>query len=271
MSIHNSYKFHESGFSLVELSIVLVILGLLVGGILSGQSLIQAAELRAVTSEFQRYATATQAFRDKYFFIPGDMNNATSFWGKSATYCNGDTGTATAAGTCNGNGDGLFTIGSGGGNSSSEYLQFWHQLELAGLIEGTYTGASSAGGWISSTAGVNVPKSKLNNGAWAIENPTWSEMGDSITFFTKMGNSFMFGAIVSGASPYGPLLTPQNAWNIDMKLDDGKPGYGKIVALYWNNLCSAADDGSSANNDLAASYRVSDNTARCALKFRGYI
>ena len=68
-------------FSLVELSIVLVILGLLTGGILAGQSLIRAAELRAVTTEYQRYVAAVQTFRDKYMALPGDMPNAIAFWG----------------------------------------------------------------------------------------------------------------------------------------------------------------------------------------------
>lgn len=97
------------GFSLVELSIVLVILGLLTGGILAGQSLIRAAELRSVASEHQRYVTATKSFQDKYFSVPGDMKNATSFWGAAdggdglGTDCfNVKSTTAT---TCNGNGD----------------------------------------------------------------------------------------------------------------------------------------------------------------------
>lgn len=64
------------GFSLVELSIVLVILGLLTGGILAGQSLIRAAELRSVTTEYGRWVTAMHSFRDKYMAIPGDMRDA---------------------------------------------------------------------------------------------------------------------------------------------------------------------------------------------------
>ena len=81
-------------FSLVELSIVLVILGLLVGGILAGQSLIHAAELRAVSSEYQRYRTAIYAFRDKYLGLPGDITTATNFWGAA----DGSTGTTRPAG-----------------------------------------------------------------------------------------------------------------------------------------------------------------------------
>ena len=73
-----------SGFTLVELSIVLVILGLLVGGVLAGQSLIHAAELRAISTELTNYKTAIGAFRDKYLAIPGDMNNAVKFWGAQA-------------------------------------------------------------------------------------------------------------------------------------------------------------------------------------------
>ena len=80
-----------------------VILGLLVGGILAGQSLIRASELRAVTTEFTKYQTALNSFRDKYFAYPGDMTNATSFWPSCGT-----TALTTAEG-CNGNGDGIGT------------------------------------------------------------------------------------------------------------------------------------------------------------------
>ncbi|MGB1539971.1 MAG: prepilin-type N-terminal cleavage/methylation domain-containing protein, partial [Rickettsiales bacterium] len=54
------------GFSLVELSIVLVILGLLTGGILGGQSLIRAAEMRAIATEYDAWKTAVNVFKDKY-------------------------------------------------------------------------------------------------------------------------------------------------------------------------------------------------------------
>lgn len=105
----------------MELSIVLVILGLLTGGILAGQLLIRAAELRSVTTEYNRYVTAVQSFRDKYFALPGDMNNAAAFWG-AADGSTGNTAAcvttaSTSTATCNGDGNGIVSPSS----SSNEY------------------------------------------------------------------------------------------------------------------------------------------------------
>jgi prepilin-type N-terminal cleavage/methylation domain-containing protein len=74
------------GFTLVELSIVLVILGLLAGGVLAGQGLIRAAELRSITTDQQRFLIAIRAFRDQYRSLPGDMPNATLVWGGARSH-----------------------------------------------------------------------------------------------------------------------------------------------------------------------------------------
>src|SRR5690349_20889612 len=99
------------GFSLVELSIVLVILGLLTGGILAGQSLIRAAELRSVVTEYQRFITASHTFRDKFGGIPGDFRSATRFWGlQSAAFpsdcISNSSASVVSTGVCDGNGNG---------------------------------------------------------------------------------------------------------------------------------------------------------------------
>jgi prepilin-type N-terminal cleavage/methylation domain-containing protein len=99
----NAPPLKRNGFSLVELSIVLVILGLLVGGVLSGQNLIRASELRKYITLQNQYRTAISAFRDKYFALPGDMTNATAFWSaKAAANCTNNSGAAVVAatGTC---------------------------------------------------------------------------------------------------------------------------------------------------------------------------
>ncbi len=258
-----------SAFSLVELSIVLVILGLLTGGILAGQSLIRAAELRSVSTEYNRYFTAVQSFRDKYFATPGDFNGATRFWGRLNS--NADCATASSAavatpGACDGNGDGNVTAPAAASQSGETY-QFWRQLALAGLIEGTYNGLSGSGGNEHSVLGSNAPASKLSNAGWSI---TYTGLfGDTELYLLNYGPyTFEFGTAVATSRTFGPALKPEEAWNVDTKVDDGKPASGKVIARYWNNLCSAADDGSHANNDLVASYRLSDNALRCALYFR---
>ncbi len=155
------------GFSLVELSIVLVILGLLVGGVLTGQSLIRAAELRSVTTEFTKYQAAVNTFRDKYFQLPGDMNNATSFWGAAhATPATCLTTVGIGTQTCNGDGGGNFLGASTAANSRVESFMFWQHLANSGLIEGSYNGMAGSASALHAMGGVNVPRAKLSSAVW---------------------------------------------------------------------------------------------------------
>jgi hypothetical protein len=249
----------------VELSIVLVILGLLTGGILTGQNLIRAAELRSVVTEFQSHQTAVQSFRDKYFAIPGDMRNASDFWGYpggNAANCPATAGTGTE--TCNGNGDGV--LNSGSANQYGEHYLFWQHMANAGLVEGNYTGRVGSGGSYASVPGTNVPASKLGNAGWTADND--ASNGNSSMYTVAYGNVLKFGGVMSGGTTQAAILTPEEAWGIDKKVDDGLPARGKLIARYWNNACAAADDGSSANDDLNASYRLTDKSVQCALIFR---
>ncbi len=75
----------KSGFTLIELSITLVIIGLIVGGVLVGKDLIKAAEARSITKQIEQYRAAINAFKLKYNAIPGDMNNAESIWGTASS------------------------------------------------------------------------------------------------------------------------------------------------------------------------------------------
>ncbi len=255
------------GFSLVELSIVLVILGLLVGGILAGRSLIRAAELRAVGTEYQRYKTAMMAFRDKYFQAPGDFRDATRFWGRmSTTGCPTYSSAAiSSTGTCDGNADG--SISGAGGGASSERFQIWRHLALSGMIEGEYSGMAGASGSTDCEAGVNCPVSKINNASWMVQTLN-NFAGDTAAYAMNYGNAFVFGGLQAGGGPFQKIITPIEAWNIDSKMDDGLPASGRVIGRFWNNACSEADDGNSANDDLVASYRLSDTTIQCAFYFR---
>lgn len=255
---HNTMPTRSArGFSLVELSIVLVILGLLTGGILAGQSLIRAAELRSVNTEYQRYLTAIHTFRDRYMALPGDFMNATKFWNRqfNATHCfTGSSATVTTPGTCDGNGDGSVDIFAY--DVSGEELQAWRQMALAGLIEGTYVGVASSG------QEVDFPVSKLPFGRWRYRN-----VGDlsgavtgtvTTTFALNYGNTLELFPLNSSMN----ILTPAEGWNIDAKFDDGLPARGRIIARPWSDCTTAA-----SRTDLGATYRVTNSSKACMTAF----
>lgn len=245
---------NRHGFTLVELSIVLVILGLLVGGVLAGQSLIRAAELRSVTTDLQRYHTSVYTFRDKYFALPGDMTNATAFWGVRAgtgsdVTCHQTVGSTT--GTCNGNGDGSIESIAGDSATLGERYAAWQHLARAGLIEGSYTGASTSSSSAGTAISTNVPRGKLSNSFFAfgwISGP----VSGSTQYFDGSYNINILGMGTTGTPP----LKPEEAWNLDVKMDDGRPGYGVMWSLKssstWNPNCTTTAVASTSEYNLSS-------------------
>ncbi len=250
----------RAGFTLVELSIVLVILGLLVGGVLAGQSLIHAAELRAASTEYTSYKTALGAFREKYSALPGDMTNAIRFWGQSpqaSSDADGPDGAciasltaSTDATTCNGNGDGQI--------ANAEIFRSWQHLSNAGLVEGQFTGVSAGPmATFTATVGTNVPRSKLQQAGWTL---VWLGSGGGSYFTINYRNALALGANAMMSPTNGAFMKAEDAYNIDMKMDDGKPQSG-IVSSFPTasrpNCVNGTDD----------DYLLSDTTNGCNLFF----
>lgn len=245
----------QRAFSLVELSIVLVILGLLAGGILAGQSLIRAAELRSVVGDYQRYAAAVGSFRDKYLSIPGDMTNATSFWG-SMTNCAAASPSGSGTQTCNGNGSGFLNAASSA-SQTGETFGFWKHLANAGLVEGNYTGIAGTYSGADGDIGINTPASRLATAGWMV---TYRNMTGNGNFYDgNFGNTFQFGTDIGAGTLFGAALKPEETWNIDTKLDDGKPGRGNMLAIQYAGCAGAA-----SSTDYDTNYALATKSIECA-------
>ncbi len=115
---------NQKGFTLVELAIVLVIIGLILGAVMKGQELIQNAKYKRLVNDLRGLTAAAYTYFDRYRAFPGDDPNAGTRWG--ATYGN----------IRNGNGDGLISGSPTSTANTSESVQAWRHLRAAGIIAG---------------------------------------------------------------------------------------------------------------------------------------
>jgi prepilin-type N-terminal cleavage/methylation domain-containing protein len=197
-----------AGFTLVELSIVIIIIGLLISGISAGTELIHQARLNKTVREFQAYDIASQLFNDKYGYFPGDFPNASAYW---ASGVNG-----------NGNGsiEGTYYVSGG------ESFGFWQHLSLAGMIQQRLDDSANNAAFTDANfkPDINVPASALNDSTvyTAISNSYWSNYSSKAP-----GLSILYSGPV-GSYWYG--VGVHDAYNIDSKMDDGNPFTGKVIS-----------------------------------------
>lgn len=146
----------KSGFTLIEMSFVLVIIGLIVGAILTGQDLIRAFQIRKIGTELNQITTTVRTFKIKYDCLPGDCTNATNFFGTGSSCPD----TPGATGTCNGDGDGLIDAWRNIANVEDYYA--FQQLALAGMILGNFPGAAGGIHQGNVLPGNNMPASSFS-------------------------------------------------------------------------------------------------------------
>jgi prepilin-type N-terminal cleavage/methylation domain-containing protein len=280
-------KNRRAGFTLLELSIVIVVITLIMGSILVAQSLIRSAQLRSVTSEATRYTQAITNFRDKYMALPGDFAGAEALWGTASGGC--PYGIRTGTQTCNGNGDGnIMTVGDSPNypasnfwaNTCVEPLQAWQHLANAGMIDGNYYQAHNTNDAI---PGVTVPASQLAGAGWL---PVTITLGNCSNLPAGRGSIplgcnrigiayqpgdtppntvlLLSGQVTSFLYFYPqPVLLASEALLIDQKMDDGLPTTGKVVASSnsnsgWTQNCYNASN----------QYDMTQSGVVCALFFK---
>lgn len=244
---HGTVTMKNRGFTLVEISVVMTIVALLIGGVLLGQSLIRSSQLNSIVTDRQLYTTAINDFRSKYLAMPGDFGGlitstttgAAALWGSAATTaanCRTVAGSRTSASTvatCNGDGDGIIDEYN---DASYNYEQFraWEHLNNAGFTSVKVNGLMTA--TFNKTPGTNVPTAKLSGAGWAITFLSQS-IASTQAIVTTGDTPFKHVLWFGGISPSGvatnqttPVLRADEALSLDQKIDDGYANTGEMVA-----------------------------------------
>ena len=206
------FKNKFTGFTLVELSIVLIVVSVLIGGVFVGMDVIENSKLQSVATKMISYRDAYKNFRDIHNAYPGDMIDAETVWGASATE--------------NGDGDGLIEDDEDANAtinrpSENEDAQAWQHMLLAGLINGSFDGVIEASTLIQ--LGEDIPDSSFVGAGYYMRQQTANVTNATNAIsFAKVGDTYDQGIEY-------PIFSPEQSYYIDKKLDDINPSYGQYV------------------------------------------
>lgn len=272
----------SGGFTLLEISIVLVIIGLLAGATLVGRDLLKAAEIRGTVSQIEKFNVAVHTFQTKYGCLPGDCSiEQDRAFGLYAPACVGPTDQY-------GDGNGLIEASLAYDMfPHGEQLTFWRHLSDAGLIAGQFgRGACNLVG-CGETATIQgndkiaqcLPTAKLGRNAHFIV------YADDATNYYRLVSVKTIVAAFGGYTA-GPAVSPTEAYSLDTKMDDGLPNKGSVVArnagglLLFDTYSTWASTSTSAkcmmggatDDDPADTYNLlpqsgGDDTS-CSLRFK---
>jgi len=244
----------NKGFTLVELSIVIVIIGLIVSGIVGAQSLVRQAKVRSVITEYKTYKLAANAFKLEYDGLPGDFINASAY--------------------------GLGTSGDGSNlilGSSTEVYYAWQHLGNAELVQGQYSGADA--GSPNYQIGVNLPPSGFGPNVTAVFSSIDLASTNCIATFSSplYGLHSLINVIAvgsndvdsSGCPRYG-FLRVSEAHGIDAKIDDGLPDSGIMFSAndYNTNVNGDRCVDNNTEGTGGANYDFDETGESCRLIFR---
>ncbi len=250
----------SAGFTLVELAIVMIAIGIVSVAVLKGQEYVSNARIKTTIAQMQSYQSAFNTFRDTYRFLPGDMPAARTV----LAGCD-------AAANCN-NGDRNNQVGItvnllhvdpyDDSPINLENTQFWKHLAMADLVSGVVPNTNVIA-W-----GSSHPSAGLGGGYRV----TWSDIRTSTVLYTT--NDMLFIRLVSQPTGAGRLgaglntVTPLQGQIIDRTIDDGNGNSGSVL------VSSAAGSGTCRQGGLPAGqdgvYNTNISRKDCILMFGIY-
>ena len=185
----------QQGFTLVEMAIVLVIIGLLLGGILKGQELITSARVRNIADQNSGVQAAYYGFIDRYRQVPGDWSRDSAVKAIPGVTHGGDS---------SGRLDGV--------SPWDEGLALWEQLSKSGFIQGNYIGGNTK----PTQDDVNLaPRNAFNGFLMLFSSADYSEPSGSTP-------SEKLNLILGTGIPVNVIA------ELDRKIDDGLPQSGVV-------------------------------------------
>ena len=184
----------QKGFTLVEIAIVLVIIGLLLGGILKGQEMITQAKIKNVMSDYSGISAAYHGYLDRYRVIPGDDSGATTRW-------------TSLPSTAKGNGNGIVEGTYKSTTADAESRLFWLHLRTAGFVSGD--GQNQPFNAVTGLLGVQTGDGQASTAATLLNAAT------PATGFVSL--------IICSAN-----LPDKIAIAVDTQMDDGVPNQGTV-------------------------------------------
>jgi prepilin-type N-terminal cleavage/methylation domain-containing protein len=225
----------RQGFTLIELSIVLVIIGLIIGSILAGKDMIEAAAIRGQLAQIEKYNTSLYVFRDRYNgYLPGDIPEPDATAAGFVTR-------GTIGSTLVGNGNGLIEgrgsatpVFSSGFQGIGEVLMFWRDLSDAKLIQNNFSTAVPTLGYDSRTDIENfLPKAKIGGGNYIY---VYTGGAEHITFLADQKNYYGISVVsqlwINSIMNSTEGLSVSQAYSFDVKIDDGLPMTGNVTPKF---------------------------------------
>jgi type II secretory pathway pseudopilin PulG len=216
-SCFKGFTRNTAAFSIIELTIVLMVIGVIISMTLKGSNLLERARVQAVKQDIRFYQASVASFRERYQALPGDMRNAADHLSARQNVP-----------LLSGNSNGLL-------DTPQEQLQFWQHLVLADMLKGLSVSANTE-----AVYGATLPEARIGGGY----NVVFKKVGNIRKNWIRLAKLPQ-----DDDSDIAAALTPAQAFEIDRELDDGSPTSGNVIAAGDN--CRTGDQYSKDSKQTA--------------------